>query len=493
MKVQFKNINKAFNGVNVLNDISLTINGGIHALMGENGAGKSTLMKILTGVYQADSGDIYVDGNFKKYKHPRKAEEDGIVFIHQELNILPHMSVTDNIFLNKEITNGFLVNQKEMDKQAKKLLNDLGLDIDVCKDASKYSVGQQQIIEIAKALKEQAKLIIMDEPTAALSEKETVKLFEIIENLKNQGITIIYISHRMEEVFKLCDYVSVLRDGMFIDTLDVKNTSNNDIIKLMVGREIVDIYPKKDKYLDEITLSVNSITKKSKYNDISFELHKGEILGFAGLMGSGRTEVMHGIFGSDPFDEGEIFVAGKNINNKIEASIENKIAFITEDRKSQGIITDFDIKDNIVMTNYDSVLKKWRLSNTRQHEVSKKYIDMLNIKCSGVHHLLKKMSGGNQQKVVIGKWLNISPNILIMDEPTRGVDVGAKQEIYSIMKKLCEDGLSIILVSSEMPEVLGMSDRVAVMHEGKLMKILDKEEASQEKVMQLATGGNDSV
>ncbi|MDL2211594.1 sugar ABC transporter ATP-binding protein [Erysipelotrichaceae bacterium OttesenSCG-928-M19] len=494
MKVEFKGINKSFNGVQVLNDISFTIDGKIHALMGENGAGKSTLMKILTGVYQSDEGQVIVDGIEKKYTHPKEAEKDGIIFIHQELNILPFISVTDNIFLNKEITKGIFVKQKEMDQQARSLLNELGLDIDVTKEAGQYSVGQQQIIEIAKALKEHAKLIIMDEPTAALSEKETVKLFEIINNLKKQGIGIIYISHRIEEVFMLCDKISVLRDGSFIETLMSEQTTRNDVIRLMVGREIVDIYPKKLPYQDDIVLQVNNISKINKYQDVSFELHKGEILGFAGLMGAGRTEVMHGVFGSDPYDEGSIIVNGKKIKNRIEDSIKNKIAFITEDRKNEGIITEFNIKDNIIMTNYDSIAKKGRISNKMQNQVTTEYIELLKIKCSGLQHLLKKMSGGNQQKVVIGKWLNINPSILIMDEPTRGVDVGAKQEIYSIMKELCEEeGISIILVSSEMPEVLGMSDRVAVMHEGRLVDILNREEASQENVMKLATGGNNNV
>jgi ribose transport system ATP-binding protein len=491
MKVVFKNINKSFNQVKVLDNVSLTIDGGIHAIMGENGAGKSTLMKVMSGLYQADSGSVVIDGTTKQYKSLSDAEKDGIFFIHQELSILSNMSVSENMFLNKELKKGFILDKKLMDEKTKEYLNELGLDVDVTKKAGSCSIGQQQIIEIARVLKENAKMIIMDEPTAALTEKETDRLFALINDLKARGITIIYISHRMEEIFKLSDAISVLRDGAFVGTKKTSETNNEEIIKMMVNREIHDVYPKKETHYDsEVVLKVANISKKGQYQNISFELHKGEILGFAGLMGSGRTEIMHGIFGSVPYDSGSIYVNGIELKNTIKNSIENKIAFITEDRKSEGIITDFMIKDNIILTNLDSIKDKVKIKGKKQKELANKYVDMLQIKCSSINHLLKKMSGGNQQKVVIGKWLNIGPDILIMDEPTRGVDVGAKQEIYNIIKTLCEEqGMAIILVSSEMPEVIGMSDRICVLHEGKLMGVLDKENVSQEAIMALATGG----
>lgn len=491
MVVEFKNITKSFGNVKVLKDVNLVIDGHVQAIMGENGAGKSTLMKILTGVYQADSGQIIVDGQTKHYKHPKEAEKDGIIFIHQELTIIPEMSVTENIFLNKEIKKGFVVDNKAMNAQAKQLLESLGSKIDVTKRAGSYSVGQQQIIEIAKALKEDAKLIIMDEPTAALSEKESQLLFKVIADLKAQGITIVYISHRMEEVFEICDKISVLRDGEFISSKQTNETSFKDVIKMMVGRDLEDIFPQKQPYKDNVLLKVENLSKAGQYSNINFELHEGEILGVAGLMGAGRTEVMHGIFGSVPYDSGSVTMNGVKLNNTIQDSIKHHIAFVTEDRKSQGIITSFDIKENMALTNLESVSNNKIISKKKEADIALTYIDKLNIKASGINHRLDKMSGGNQQKVVISKWLNINPKVFIMDEPTRGVDVGAKNEIYEIMKDLCEkDNNGIILVSSELGEVIGMSDRILVLHEGKQMGILTKEQATQENIMTLATGGS---
>lgn len=489
MVVEFKHITKDFGPVKVLKDVNLVIDGQVQAIMGENGAGKSTLMKILTGVYQPTSGSIFVDGVEKHYHHPLEAEKDGIVFIHQELTIIPEMSVTQNIFLNKEIKKGVLLDKKAMNEQAKQLLGNLGTNIDVRKRAGSYSIGQQQIIEIAKALKENAKLIIMDEPTAALSEKESQLLFKVIDDLKKQGITIVYISHRMEEVFEICDKISVLRDGQFIASKETKDTSFHDVIKMMVGRDLDDVFPSKDKASDKVLLKVDNLSCKGLYSNINFELHEGEILGFAGLMGSGRTEIMHGIFGSIPHDSGSVYIHGKKLNNTIQESIKNKIAFITEDRKSEGVVTAFDIMSNIPLSNLKSVSNHRILSRKKARDLSHEYIDKLNIKASGVHHKLEKMSGGNQQKVVISKWLNIDPDVLIMDEPTRGVDIGAKSEIYEIMNDLCKENKGIILVSSEMGEVIGMADRIVVLHEGKQMGILDKKDATQENIMTLATGG----
>ncbi|WP_423362936.1 sugar ABC transporter ATP-binding protein [Mycoplasma sp. P36-A1] len=491
MKVEFKHIEKSFNKVHVLKDVNLVIDGQVQAIMGENGAGKSTLMKILTGVYQPTSGEIFIDGVQKHYKHPKEAEKDGIVFIHQELTILPEMSVTENIFLNKEYKKGFIVDSKKMNAEAKTLLESLGSNIDVTKRAGSYSVGQQQIIEIAKAIREDAKLLIMDEPTAALSEKECEKLFKIINDLKDKGITIVYISHRMEEVFLLSDKISVLRDGMFIATMPTKETSFNEVIKLMVGRELKDIFPKKPMYSEKVILKVDNISKKNHYHNISFELHEGEILGIAGLMGAGRTEIMHGIFGSQPVDSGSIYMNNHKLKNNIENSIKHKIAFITEDRKSEGIITSFDIKNNIPLTNLESISNNSIISLKKEKAISDEFMEKLHIKASGINHKLEKMSGGNQQKVVISKWLNIHPKVLIMDEPTRGVDIGAKKEIYDIMTDLCEQkNNAIILVSSELGEVIGMSDRILVLREGEMMGILDKKDATQENIMTLATGGS---
>lgn len=491
MKIKFENISKSFNGVSVLKDISFEIDGHIHALMGENGAGKSTLMKILTGVYEMDEGKIFVDGKQVKYDHPKSALKDGIVFIHQELNILGNMSVSDNIFLNQELVKNKIVDQKQMNEISHELLSRLGLDIDVSKKASSYSIGQQQIMEIAKALRQDAKLIIMDEPTAALSQRESQLFFKLINDLKNDGIHIIYISHRMEEVFDLSDKISVLRDGEYIETLDTVNTNNKEIVTLMVNREIEETNKSYDHVSKDVVLKVDNLNKTNQYSNISFELYEEEILGVAGLMGAGRSEIMHGIFKSDPPTSGDVYLNGNKLKNSIDDSIKNNLAFITEDRKSEGVVTNFTLKENLILTNLNHVSNNKVISNKKVNDLCDRFINSLNIKCSGSQQYLKNMSGGNQQKVVISKWLNTNPKVLIMDEPTRGIDINAKEEIYDITRTLChQKKMSIILVSSELNEIIKMSDRVMVIHEGKIAGFLEREMITQENIMTLATGGS---
>lgn len=493
MQITMKGINKSFGGVSVLNDASFEIGDGeVHALMGENGAGKSTLMKILTGVYTRDSGTVIVDGREVVYKNQQEAEKDGIVFIHQELNSLQDLTVEANMFLGKEICNSFGVcNKKAMNESVKQTLARLGVDISPDEVMSDLSVGKQQMIEIAKALMVDAKVIIMDEPTAALTQSETSVLFDVIETLRKKGVSIVYISHRMEEIFQICDRVTILRDGNYIGTEKLSDIDMNVIVKMMIGREIGERYPKRDTSIGEEILKIDGLTKKGKFENISFSVRKGEVLGVSGLMGSGRTEIMQAIFGNLAFDSGVIQIEGQNVDIKSpEQAIKYGIGFITEDRKEEGLMLDESIERNIALTNLNSIsIKNIVLDKKKEDDLVAEAISDLNIKCFGPQHECKKLSGGNQQKVVFGKWIYSNPRILILDEPTRGVDVGAKKEIYTIINELAGKGVAIIMVSSELPEILGMSDRIMVVREGLIQGILDQKEADQEKIMTLATGG----
>lgn len=492
MMIEMKGINKSFVTTQVLKDAAFNVEAGeIIALMGENGAGKSTLMKILTGVYTRDSGEIYLDGQPVEYHHPKEAEAAGIVFIYQELNSLLDLTVEQNMFLGREIKGPLgILDKKAMRAKAEQTLKSLGVSIPVNRPMSALSIGQQQMIEIAKALMVDARLIIMDEPTAALTPSETEVLFEVIRGLKAKGVSMVYISHRMEEIFELCDRITILRDGEYVDTKRICDTDMNDVVRMMIGREIGERFPKRTKACGNVVFEVKNLTRAGTFSDISFSVRAGEVLGVSGLMGAGRTEIMQAIFGNLPFDSGTLEIEGKPvvIQNPEQAK-KRGIGFITEDRKTEGLMLDESIKTNVALTNLARISKNRVLSAALENELAEQAISQLSIRCFGAHHVCSGLSGGNQQKVVFAKWLFINPRILILDEPTRGVDIGAKKEIYTIINRLAESGVAIIMVSSELPEVIGMSDRVMVIHEGRLGGILAQNEASQENIMTLATGG----
>jgi len=487
-----KNISKKFGKVQVLKNAELHVkHKEIHALVGENGAGKSTLMKILTGIYTRDSGKVIINGKEEEFSSIKDSEKRGIAFIHQELNVLNNISVVENMFLGKEMKNKFgLLDKKKMENLAREKLSLLGLDVHPNTLISEISVGESQLVEIAKALLMDAQLIIMDEPTAALTDKEMDVLFNIIRDLRDKGVSFIYISHRLEEIINLCDEITVMRDGTFIEQRSVSGITIDDIVSLMVGYDIDDRFPRVEVPVGEVILSVEGLTKKGKFEDVNFKLHKGEILGFSGLMGAGRTDIMHAIFGSVPFDSGTIYINQEKVN--IKSPIVAKklgIGFITEDRKNEGLILQNSVADNMVLPSIKEFTSNKFIQKKKITEVTKEYIEMLNIRTPNQDIQVNNLSGGNQQKIVIAKWLLTKPKILILDEPTRGVDVGAKKEIYQIVNELKKQGVSIIFVSSELPELLGICDRIAVMHEGKIKKIFGRNEATQEKIMEYATGG----
>lgn len=494
MKIEMVGINKSFSKNKVLKDAEFYLESGeIHALMGENGAGKSTLMKILTGVYKKDSGKILVDGKSVEYKHPVEAEKSGIVFIHQELNVVPDLTVIENLFLGKELKNKFgILNEKLMKYEASEIFKVLGVEIDLDDVIGKLSIGKQQMVEIAKALMANAKVLIMDEPTAALTPRECNVLFDVVRHLREKGVSIVYISHRMEEIFELCDRITILRDGNYVGTKFIKQTTMDEIIKMMIGREITEKYPKIENELGDIVLKVENLTKKGMFENISFEVRKGEILGVSGLMGAGRSEIMNAIFGNIKVDEGKIIIDDNEVNIRSPRDAINfGIGFVTEDRKNEGLILDNTIRENIALTNLDLISNKFGIiDSNKEIKTVEKDIEKFKIKCSSSEQICGGLSGGNQQKVVFAKWIDLNPKIFILDEPTRGVDVGSKKEIYNIINELISRGVGIILVSSELPEVLGLSDRVLVINEGKVSGILNRKDATQENVMKLAVGGS---
>lgn len=495
MHIEMTNISKSFKTNQVLFGASFQLlDGEIHALMGENGAGKSTLMKILTGVHQKNTGEILINGKEVTFKHPTEAEKNGIVFVYQELNSVLDMSVEENLFLGREITKSFgVVDKKSMYEKTKEVLHRLGLDINPNETLGNLSIGQQQLVEIAKALLVNTEVIILDEPTSALTDKEVEKLFSVVRLLKSQGVSFIYISHRMDEIFDLCDRVSVLRDGHYIGTKKICDTNKDELIKMMIGRDLGNMFQKEIIPLGEVVLDVKNLTKKGLFEDISFSLHSGEVLGFSGLMGAGRTEIMKTIFGSIKADSGEIILNGKTINTKHYCPGTAKkegIAYISEDRKEEGLMLEKSIQSNIGITNYDLISSNgFVIDKEKDTQLSQRALKDLSIKCTGINHIVNNLSGGNQQKVVFAKWLYTNPKVLILDEPTRGVDVGAKQEIYSLITALVKKGAAVIMVSSDLPEVIGMSDRIVVIHEGSVGGVINRDIATQKNIMTLATGG----
>lgn len=492
MQIEMRGIDKSFGGNAVLKNAGFLLDDGeVHALMGENGAGKSTLMKILTGVYTKDAGQVIVDGKEVCYNNPQEAEKAGIVFIHQELNVLFDLTVEENMFLGKEIKKVFgICDRKAMRKRVQEILDMLGVDIDPTQRMDELSIGQQQMIEIAKALMVDAKVLIMDEPTAALTQSETEVLFKVVNSLRKKGVSIVYISHRMEEIFELCDRITILRDGTYIDTKRIADIDMNDIVKMMIGREIGERYPVRNSKIGDVAFEVKNLNCPGAFENVSFEVRAGEVLGVSGLMGAGRTEIMQAIFGNMPNVTGQLLLDGKEIKNKNpQQAIQNGIGFITEDRKVEGLMLEESIMKNISLANLGKISKNGVINKKKEQELVNKGIEELRIRCFGPQHECNNLSGGNQQKVIFAKWIYTNPKVLILDEPTRGVDIGAKKEIYNIINELAAKGVAIIMVSSELPEVLGMSDRVMVVREGEVRGILNKEEANQESIMTLATGG----
>ncbi|HIR14762.1 MAG TPA: sugar ABC transporter ATP-binding protein [Candidatus Choladousia intestinavium] len=492
MHILMKDIQKSFGQNQVLKNAQLDLRDGeVHALMGENGAGKSTLMNILTGVYTKDSGSVFVDDKEVTFKSAKEAEENGIVFIHQELNVLYDMTVEENLFINKELKGSFgFCRSKEMQEKAKEALALLGVSIPAKAVMSTLSVGQQQMVEICKGLMANARVIIMDEPTAALTETEANTLFEVIEGLREKGVSVIYISHRMEEIFQISDRITVMRDGEYIGTKDTKDTNMNELVKMMIGREIGERYPARQAKIGDVVLEVEGLGLDGVFDKISFNVRAGEVLGVGGLMGAGRTEIMHSIFGDVPYQRGKIRIRGKEVQiRKTSDAIKQGIGFITEDRKLEGLMLEKSIEENISLTNLDRMSHNTMINTKKEDALSQRGIKEFNIKCFGASMPAGNLSGGNQQKVVLAKWILKEPKILILDEPTRGVDIGAKKEIYNIINDLAGQGVAVIMISSELPELLGMSDRIMVVREGRVTGIISKEEANQENVMILATGG----
>ncbi len=494
--LETKSVSKQFSGVYALQDIDMQVFAGeVHAVIGENGAGKSTLMKIISGVYADYEGDIFFEGEKVLFKHPKEATDSGISIIHQELNLIPYLSITENLFLGQELTNKFgMLDYPGMNHTAKELLGKLQLDINPSTPLYQVRVGQQQLVEIAKSLLNDSKVLIMDEPTSAISDHEIELLFKIISELKSNGVAIVYISHKLNELFEIADTYTVLRDGKKIGSGFMKDVNHDQLIKMMVGRDIAGRLNKNSSIKNEIlkveNLCLQNPDIKNNYlvNNVSFSLSKGEVLGISGLMGAGRTEVLESLFGLFPkFSSGKIYIEGKEIHIKrVPDAIKAGIALVPEDRKLQGLILNMNVAKNTSLANLDAVSKYGFISRKDEEQLSKKFIEKLRIQVPASNMEVEKVSGGNQQKVVIAKWLATHPKILLLDEPTRGIDVGAKAEIYNLINKLATQGMAIIVVSSELPEILAVCDNILVMSESKLTAKLSREEATEELIMKAA-------
>ncbi len=494
--LEMKGIVKEFPGVKALKNVDFSLREGeIHALLGENGAGKSTLMKVLSGVYAKDAGEIILAGQSVEFSGPREAQQLGIGIIHQELNMVPELTVMENIFLGREPHRMGFIDKKSMKLDAAEILHRLGSDIKPDTLISELSIGAQQMVEIAKQLSQKTRILIMDEPTAALTEKETENLFVIIRQLAASGVGIVYISHRMEELFALSNRITVMRDGSYVGTVNTREVVFDDLVKMMVGRELTERFPKENVAVGQEILRVAGVNRTGILHNISLSVRSGEIVGLAGLMGAGRTELARAIFGADKIDSGEIFIDGekKNIQSPADG-IKAGIGLITEDRKHEGLVLSMSVGKNISLAALKSVCRQTFIKNSIEDKLIEQHIANLKIRTPDADKEVKGLSGGNQQKVVIAKWLSNNPKILIMDEPTRGVDVGAKAEIYHIMNMLVKEGVGILMISSELPEILGLSDRVLVMSRGKITGELNIDEATQEKIMAFAarTGGDES-
>lgn len=491
--LEMRGISKSYPGVRALDGVDFEVRAGeVHALVGENGAGKSTLMKILAGAIPMDSGSILMDGRLVHIDSPLTAMSHGIGIIYQEFNLVPYMSAAENIFLGREPKGALpgFIDFAKMNSGAQEVLDRLGVRLSAKTQVSRMSVAQQQMVEIAKTISRKARIIAMDEPSATLTEHELDNLFALIAQLKSEGVGVIYISHRLEEIFQIADRVTVLRDGHLVATKDIADTDRDDIIQMMVGREIKEKIPKRAAELGDKLLEVRGLCREGVLKDISFEVRRGEILGLAGLVGAGRTEVARCIFGADPIDGGEIIFEGEKvtIGSPLDA-IKLGIGFVTEDRKLLGLILSMAVRENISLANLDMLSILGFVDFKKERQAAESYVSELSIKTPSIEQKVENLSGGNQQKVVLAKWLFTNSKVLIFDEPTRGIDVGSKVEIYQLMNRLAAQGVGIIMISSELPEVLGMSDRILVMHEGRIAGELSREEATQEAIMHLATGG----
>ena len=489
--LEMENISKEFPGVKALDNVQLKLKPGtVHALMGENGAGKSTLMKCLFGIYEKNSGKILLDGVEVNFKSTKEALENGVSMVHQELNQVLQRNVLDNIWLGRYPMKGFFVDEKKMYNDTINIFKDLDIKVDPRKKVAELPIAERQMIEIAKAVSYKSKVIVMDEPTSSLTEKEVDHLFKIIKKLKESGVGIIYISHKMEEIKMISDEITILRDGKWISTNDVSKISTEQIISMMVGRDLTERFPKKDNTAKEMMLEVKNLTalNQPSIQDVSFELYKGEILGIAGLVGSKRTEIVETIFGMRPKEHGEIILNGKIVKNRNpEEAIKNGFALVTEERRSTGIFSMLDIAFNSVISNLDRYKNKFKLLKNKDIEKDTKWIvDSMRVKTPSYSTKIGSLSGGNQQKVIIGRWLLTEPEVLMLDEPTRGIDVLAKYEIYQLMIDLAKKDKGIIMISSEMPELLGVTDRILVMSNGRVAGIVKTSETNQEEIMELS-------
>ncbi len=483
-----EHIHKRFPGVYALNDVSYELRAGeVHALLGENGAGKSTLIKVLGGIYHPEEGEIYIDGKKVSINGVRDAQENGIAIIHQELVLVPHMTVAENIFLGREHGSGILIDRKKMTEEAQELLDAQEIHIPADSLIKDLTIAQQQMVEIVKAISYDSKILVMDEPTSSISDKEVAFLFQTMRKLTAKGVGIVYISHKMSELEEICDRVTIMRDGQYVGTKVVKETTKDDLIAMMVGRELTNYYTRDYQEPGETLLKCEHISDGKMVQDASFELKKGEIIGFAGLVGAGRSETMKCIFGLTKGSKGEVYVKGKKVNvqSPIDA-LKYGIALVPEDRKLEGLYHVQSVRFNSTIEVLEQFIHGISVDGKKEVDITQKYIDMMSTKTPTQEQAIGNLSGGNQQKVMIGRWLATDPDILILDEPTRGVDVGAKSEIYAIMNQLVKEGMSIIMISSELPEIINMSDRVYVMAEGRVAGCLDHTEVTQESIMQLA-------
>jgi len=486
--LQMKNIHKTFPGVYALKAVDFELRAGeVHAILGENGAGKSTLIKILGGIYTADQGEIYIEGKKVDIREVHDAQKYGISIIHQELVLVPYMTVAENIFLGREPVKGGLVNAARMYEEAQRLIDSYGVNISAKSMIRDLTIAQQQLVEIIKAISYNSKILVMDEPTSSISEKEVKFLFETMRNLTAKGVGIIYISHRMSELAEICDRVTVMRDGSYIGTKVVRETTNDELIAMMVGRELKNYYTRDFKKDGEVILKCENISDRKMVKGVSFEVKKGEIVGFAGLVGAGRSELMKCLFGLTREYTGDIYIDGKKVVIRSPAdAIKQGIALVPEDRKLEGLFHVQSVRFNSTIVVLKEFIRGIAVNRRKEEEITQAYIDRMSTKTPSMEQAIGKLSGGNQQKVMIGRWLATSPKILILDEPTRGVDVGAKSEIYAIMNDLAKSGMAIIMISSEMPELINMSDRIYVMCEGRITGCLNHEEVTQEKIMRLA-------